>query len=365
VRVLVIGAGIIGCATAYELARRGARVTLIDMRHPGEGATNASAGVLAPYIESHSPAFLTLATESLSMYDAFVDNVRRDAGSELEYQRAGSIEIAMTGAQEEHLRERAAIYRTLGVAHQLLDAGELRALEPGLAADAAGGVLVPTHGLVSARHLTAALSNAAARFGAVSVTECRIDRVTAEGREVRAFGGSTVFDADALVLAAGTWSGNVAIERTPAAMVKPIRGQMLYLESARPLATRVLWSPGCYLVPWRDGTLLTGATSEDVGFEERATAAGVRGLLEAACEVLPAVWAARFREVRVGLRPSTPDNVPIIGRAAALPDVVYATGHYRNGVLLAPLTASLVADLVLDGRAGPELDLTSPARFGL
>lgn len=364
-RVVVIGAGIIGCATAYELARRGARVTLVDMRHPGEGATNASAGVLAPYIEGHSPEFLRLGTASLSMYDAFVDRLRRDADCEIEYQRVGSIEVAMTDAQHHQLRERAAVYRTESVEHRLLNAVEVRELEPALAGDVAGGLLVPAHGFVSARHLTAALTAAAARCGALMSAQCRIDRIASEGGELRALGDSGVFGADAIVLAAGSWSGKVAIERAPAAAVKPIRGQLLHLGSATPLASRVLWGVGCYLVPWQDGTLLAGATSEDVGFDERATAAGVHDLLEAACEMVPAAWNARFHEVRVGLRPSTPDNMPIVGRAAALPNVIYATGHYRNGVLLAPLTASAVADLVLAGRERPELDLTRPARFGL
>jgi glycine oxidase len=363
--VIVIGAGIVGCATAYELARRGARVTLADMRRPGEGATYASAGVLAPYIEGDSQELLRLGTASLSMCDAFVERLRRDAGGEIEYQRTGSIEVAGTGAQYERLRERAAAYRAEGVEHRLLDADEARACEPALAAGVAGGLLVPTHGFVSARHLVAALAAAAARYGAVTAPECRIERVTSEGGELRAYSERGVFGADAVIVAAGSWSGTVTIERAPAAAVKPIRGQLLHLASATPLASRVLWGAGCYLVPWRDGTLLAGATSEDVGFDERATASGVRDLLDAACEMLPAACNARFLEVRVGLRPSTPDGLPILGRAAALANVIYATGHYRNGVLLAPLTASIVADLLLDGTERPELDLTRPGRFGL
>ena len=364
-RVLVIGAGIIGCATAYELARRGARVTLIDMRHPGEGATGASAGMLTPHIESHSEAFLRLGTQSLAMYDAFVDQLRADAGCAIEYQRMGSLEIAMTGPQLEGLRVRAEGYRSGGVEHRLLDARELREMEPELAADVQGGLLVPSHGFVSARRLTAALATAAERRGAVVAAPCRIDRVTAAGTGLRASGDSRVFEADTVVVAAGSWSGTVSIERAMSVAVKPIRGQLLHLAFEAPPASRVLWGTRCYLVPWPDGTLLVGATSEDVGFDERATAAGVRDLLDAACEMLPGAGHARFHEVRVGLRPSTPDRMPIVGRGAGLPDVIYATGHYRNGVLLAPWTASAVADLVLDGRERPELEFTRPARFGL
>jgi glycine oxidase len=365
VRVIVIGAGVIGCATAYELARRGARVTLADMRRPGEGATSASAGVLAPHIEGHSPQLLRLATTSLSMYDAFIEQLRGDGVGEIEYQREGSIEIAATDAQYVQLRARAAAYRAQGVEHRLLDADGVREREPGLAADVAGGLLVPTHGFVSARQLTAALAAGAARHGATMAPGCRIERVTSEHGELRASCEGRAFVADAVIVAAGSWSGTVAIERAPAAAVKPIRGQLLHLASTRPLASHVLWGADCYLVPWRDGTLLAGATSEDVGFDERATVSGVRGLLDAMCKMLPAASDARFHEVRVGLRPSTSDNLPIVGRAAALPNVIYATGHYRNGVLLAPLTASTVADLVLEEQERPELDLTHPARFGL
>ena len=131
------------------------------------------------------------------------------------------------------------------------------------------------------------------------------------------------------------------------------------------MASRILWGPGCYIVPRRDGTVLVGATVEDVGFDERATMGGVRALVDAAAMLVPGLDGSSLESVRVGLRPATADELPIIGPSATMPQVFYAAGHYRNGVLLAPLTAGLVADLVLDGRAGPELAVTRPARFGL
>jgi glycine/D-amino acid oxidase-like deaminating enzyme len=125
----------------------------------------------------------------------------------------------------------------------------------------------------------------------------------------------------------------------------------------------VLWGKDCYVVPWRDGTVLVGATVEEVGFDERTTAAGVRDLLDAICELLPEAWGASFLEARAGLRPATADGLPIIGRSTHIPALVYATGHFRNGVLLAPLTSTLIADLVLDGKADPALALTAPGRL--
>jgi glycine oxidase len=155
----------------------------------------------------------------------------------------------------------------------------------------------------------------------------------------------------------------VQIENVAAVPVRPVRGQLVQLESPAPLLRHVIWGPDCYLVPWADGTLLVGATSEDAGFDERATAAGVRDLLEAVCELVPHAWQAGFTGVRVGLRPATPDELPIVGASARLPGLVYATGHYRNGILLAPLTARLVAALILEEHADPVPEL-SPQRFG-
>jgi glycine/D-amino acid oxidase-like deaminating enzyme len=169
-------------------------------------------------------------------------------------------------------------------------------------------------------------------------------------------------ESDALILAAGSWSGQIPLAAAP---VRPVRGQLLHLHfDQRPLS-HVVWGTDCYLVPWRNGALLVGATVEDVGFDETATADGVTRLLGASAELLTTVRQARFEAVRVGLRPGTPDELPLIGPASTMPGVYYATGHYRNGVLLAPLTAKLVADLVIEGRRDPDLELVRPDRFGM
>jgi glycine/D-amino acid oxidase-like deaminating enzyme len=147
--------------------------------------------------------------------------------------------------------------------------------------------------------------------------------------------------------------------------VKPIRGQLVQLKAATRAASRVIWGSQCYMVPWLDGSVLIGATVEDAGFDEASTAAGVAALLAAGMRVLPALGTAAFEAVRVGLRPMTADELPAIGRSSTMRNVFYATGHYRNGVLLAPLTALLIADLVMDGRERPELALVRPGRIGL
>src|SRR4029453_8102603 len=176
-------------------------------------------------------------------------------------------------------------------------------------------------------------------------------------------GGS--LSAGAVVLAAGSWSGAVEIEGIRAGgPVRPVRGQLLHLIWPGTRLRRVIWSPKCYLVPWDDGTVLVGPTVEEAGFDELATVAGVRDLLEAACEIAPQAWTAGFGGARVGLRPGTSDDLPVIGPSRVVPNLFYATGHFRNGVLLAPLTAQLVADALLDNNLDLDLAAVNPSRFG-
>jgi glycine oxidase len=363
VNVIVIGAGIVGCAVGYEQARRGARVRVLDMRGVGQGATRASAGVLCPHIEGHAAPLRQLGVRSLDMYDEFVARTRADGQWPIEYRRNGTLEVALTDEEAQHLAAIAQAHARDGVEHQYLEPREALALEPALSPRTAGALLVRIHGYVGAFGLNEALAAAAEAHGA-SINRGVAVGVTASTQEVSVQTHSERFDADMVIVAAGSWSGRVGVGEPPVP-VKPIRGQLLHLACAAPPVSRVIWGSACYMVPWNDGTLLVGATVEDVGFDERATATGVHDLLHHASVLLPAAADAGFDGVRVGLRPAAPDELPIIGRSARHPRVIYATGHYRNGVLLAPLTATLVADLVLEDRSAPELRITSPGRFGL
>lgn len=360
-----MGAGVVGAAVAYELSSRGAEVVIAETRVPGAGSTQAAAGMLAPWIEAHSGGLLELGEASVRRYDAFISRVTAESGLPVEYQRRGTLEVALTAAQESALKEAAARHAARGVPHAWLDAAALYAVEPGLAPNAHAALLLPEQGYVQASALTSALIAAAGRRGAMCETGTKITAIAPAGDGVVAHTAGGSIHADTAVLAAGSWSGDEVFRPSAATPVSPVRGQLLHLMAAAPLATRVLWGEDCYLVPWQDGSLLVGGTVEHVGFDERATEEGVEGLRRAAARLLPASADAELRAVRVGLRPGTPDHIPLIGRSAAAPNVVFATGHYRNGVLLAPLTAGLVADLVLEGREGPELAVTAPARFGL
>jgi len=361
VRVVIVGGGIIGCACGYELASRGASVRIVDMRGAGRGATQASAGILAPYIEGHLDALLRLGVDSLALYDGFIARVAEDSQQSIEYERCGTLHVARNEAAAMELAIAARRFAHDGIAHELLPGHEALRLDACLSPRLISALLLPMHGYVRAAELTSALAVAAERRGAEFIT-ANVDEISAGGHGVAVNTSAGRIEGDALVLAAGSWSGRVPPVTPP---VRPVRGQLLHLHFNRRPLSHVVWGTDCYLVPWRNGALLVGATVEDVGFDETATADGVTRLLQASAELLTTTPEARFEAVRVGLRPGTPDELPLIGPASTMPGVYYATGHYRNGVLLAPLTAKLVADLVLDGTRDPDLDLVRPARFGL
>jgi glycine oxidase len=365
--VIVIGGGVIGCAVAHELARRGCGVQLVADRALAQGATQASGGMLVPYVEAHAEGpMLELSIRSLDMYDDFVARTRDDGVADddvFEYAREGSIQVAFTEEEVAALRRAFEQLERRHVRAEWLGSHDLKRTEPPISDAATAGLLIPLHGVVGAEALTMALWSAATTRGArfFPATATRVRRA-GDGLVVEASGGRV--HADTVVIAAGAWTPRIAVEGAPQIPVVPVRGQLIHLQwNGVPLRHSV-WGPRCYLVPWADGRLLVGATMEPVGFDERNTVAGVHDLLGAATELVPNIRAAAFEGARAGLRPGTPDGLPVIGRSPVLPDLVYATGHYRNGVLLAPVTASLVGDLIVEGREDPILRAFSIGRFG-
>jgi glycine oxidase len=364
--LIVVGAGVVGCSIAYELARRGANVRVLDNRDPGQGATQASAGILAPHIEADVEGhFLDLTVRSLDMFDEFISGVSSASGRSIPYRRTGTLQVATDSDAMTMLRQSAARLTAHGVTHTVLDGPAAHAEEPQLGGEMAGALLVPIHGYVAAEELTGALAAAARHHGARLVESGRVRRIASSSGDLVVESDRGSLTANDVVLAAGSWSGQIEIvgvsSRIP---VRPIRGQLLRLAWVGQPLRRVTWSERCYLVPWDEGTLLVGATTEDAGFEERPTAAGVRDLLDAVCELVPQAWRAVFVGARAGLRPATADGMPVIGRSRVLPNLMYATGHYRNGVMLAPVTARLVADALLADVIDPMMHALRPERFG-
>jgi len=362
--VLIIGAGIVGCAAGEALTHQGASVGFIDPRGVGLGATQASAGMLTPYTEGlHHPVLEALGLRSLWLWDAFVDRLFDGRIPGHIYARRGSLDIAMDDTEAAELQTLAHAHEARGVASRYLKGGDAKQLERDVTADCVGALLIPAHGYANAPAVTGALWRACESRGA-QVTRASVHRIqpTANGLTVQTSEGR--LSAPTVVLAAGSWVGQIAIDDVDPLPVNPVRGQLLYLKWPEPALSHIVWGSRCYAVPWPDGTLLVGATLEDVGFDARATVAGVRDLLDSVCELLPRAWQAGFLGARVGLRPGSPDALPIIGRSSRVRGLVYATGHYRNGVLLAPLTADLIAQIIRGDESDPALPLVSPSRLG-
>lgn len=359
-KITIVGAGVVGCAIAHGLASRGASVQLIDSRGVSRGATRASAGILAPEIEGHIPQLRSLAACSLAMYDDFIRRVESDSRRSIEYSRRGTLQVALDDAEALALSKDALALSGNGVEYRMLDAVDARELEPALTGRVTAALLVPLHGHVAAAPLTEALAEAAQARGARLSTAVVLG-IDGAGDISRVTTGDGTIESDAVIVASGSWRVPSRPSEQPS--VKPIRGQLVQLRADHAAASRVIWGPACYLVPWSDGTFLVGATVEDVGFDERPTVEGVRGLLNAAIGLIPLLERTHFEAVRVGFRPKTIDELPFIGRSETMPRVFYALGHYRNGVLLAPLTAALIADLVLKNKERPELALVRPGRL--
>ena len=326
VRVSVIGGGVIGLASAWRLAQRGIDVTVFDPA-PGSGASHVAAGMLAPVTEVAfgEEDVLALNLESARRYPAFVAELEQFAGRPTGYHACGTLVVARDADDLAALDRLAGFQRELGLEVTKLRATACRELEPGLAPGVRGGLLVAGDHQVDPRALVAALLDACQRLG-VRLTRERVTDLAA-------------VDADVVVVAAGCWSGDIAGIDVD---VRPVKGQLLRLRGKAGV-DRNIRGVDVYIVPRPDGEVVVGATVEDRGYDTTVTAGAVHDLLRDAVELVPDIAELEVVEATAGLRPTTPDNQPLIKRRGA---VVIATGHYRNGVLLTPLTADRVAELV-------------------
>ena len=365
-RVVIIGAGVIGLGIGWRLAAR-ADVTIFDRGKAGMGASHAAAGMLAACCEAEpgEEALVALGRESQARWPGFAEELERASGIDVELRSEGTLLLALTADDQAEIAHRLEFQRQLALPLEWLSAADTRRREPRLAGKIAGAVFSPQDHQVDNRKLAAALHVAAEAAGAKIVEDRPVKEIVAQGggrvKGVLLEDG-VIEKADCVVLAAGAWSrgiGGLPPDRRPP--VRPVKGQMLSLrmDAAAPLLSHVLWAPGAYLVPRRDGRLIVGGTVEEKGFDDTITAGGMLTLLEAAWRAVPAIEELPIEETWVGHRPGSRDDAPILGRGP-LQGLVYATGHHRNGILLAPVTADAVARLVLDDIVEPAI-----APFGL
>lgn len=363
---VVLGGGAIGCASAWELARRGLRVVVVERGTPGRQATWASAGMLSVMVEGERPdPLLALARASRERYPAFVRALREATGTDVEHRALGKVRVALSDDAAEALRREVERQWAAGVAVEWLDRAAARRLEPSLAGTVRAAALTEEDAHVDNRRLGRALWAAAAAAGVAFRLGVPAARVLGEpgghAGGVELANGERI-EAGAVVVAAGSWSGQLGGLPRPLPVL-PVRGQMLAVEAVPPLLRRIVMAAGCYLVPAADGRVLIGATVERVGFHARVTPSGLRGLVDAAVAAVPALADAPVVETWAGLRPGTPDDLPLLGPDPEVSGLVYATGHYRNGILLTPITAEIVGDLVTGARPAVDLEPFSPARF--
>jgi glycine oxidase len=309
---------------------------------PGSGASSVAAGMLAPVTEADfgEDELLALNLESFAMWPAFAAELEERTGMPTGFAQTGALAVAVDRDDAAELRRLHELQRSLGLDAEWLVPSAARAIEPGLAPGIAGAVDAPAEAQADPVALVAALrrafEDAGGQIRLAPVTSLRIER----GRVVGVESPAGFIAAGSVVLAAGAWSS----ELDPAVRVRPVKGQLLHLRARRGAAApaaRIVRTPRCYIVPRADGRVIVGATTEERGFDTSVDAGAVHRLLEAAWEVLPDIWELEFAGVLAGLRPGTPDNRPLIG-AAPVDGLVYATGHYRNGILLAPVTAARV-----------------------
>jgi len=350
---IFVGGGVIGLCCAWYAARRGVRVAVLERGEPGAGATGVAAGMLAPVGELSfgEPELLEMTLAAARLHPEFVAELEAETGMSTGYERLGALHVALDRDEAAQLRRVHELQRSLELDAEWLAPRACRELEPGLTPSFNGGVHARGEAAIDPRRLTAALLAALAASG----VEVRGGTEVVDGlfdggrlRGVRTVAGEKL-NADAVVLASGAWSGAAAwLPEHARPPVRPVKGEVLELrmrEGAAPPAGRIVASEHVYLVPRDDGRLIVGATVEERGFDTEVSAGGVLELLREAYRLLPEVAEMELVGATAGLRPGTPDNLPLIG-PGAIDGLLLATGHYRNGILLAPLTGETIAALL-------------------
>jgi glycine oxidase len=361
--VAIAGGGVIGGAIALELARAGLRVGLFDRRQPGQEASWASAGILSPAPESPGMiAMVPLGKASLSLYPDFVALVEEISAQSTGFRPKGTLEALFSKDTREELSTIIALHHGLGLQAEPLRAEDARELEPALSEEVEAAVLRPNEASIDNRALTNALLEAAQRSRAEIFPNSGAKAIWREQNRCSGLQlQNEKVEAKWTIVAAGCFSETIE-GVAKYAPVRPAKGQMVALRADDVEIQRVLWSDKIYLVPRNDGRILAGATLEHVGFDKRTTAGGIQKILAAAIELAPDLANARIDETWAGLRPDTPDHLPILG-PTDVDGLLMATGHFRSGILLTPITALLMREWITEQRVSVDWSRFSPLRF--
>ena len=342
------------------------RAELVDRGDAGQGATFAAAGMLAAGVEAEpgEQVLLPLCLESREMWPEFAQELHAASDVEVDLRREGTLVVALNRDDVESLRQKYEFQRQLGIKLEWLSGAAAKEREPHLHPRTAAAVYSAQDGQVDNRKVAKALKTAHARAGGRLHEHSPIAGIDiAAGRVRGVVVGNRLHDADIVVVAAGAWSRQIAgLPVSALPPVRPVKGQMLALRMnpENPLVKHVIWAPKSYLVPRIDGRLIVGATTEEKGFDASLTAGGVMALLEAAWRALPNIEELAIDEMWTGFRPGSRDDAPILGPVSGIEGLVLATGHHRNGILLAPITAQTMTDFILHGTIDERI-----ARFGI
>jgi glycine oxidase len=352
--VVIIGGGVMGCASALALAKAGASVTVLERSVPGAEASSAAAGILGAQTEGHEAgAFFDLAQKSLAMYPSWSEELRSSTGIDVGFRLCGVLHVALDGGARDQLHREVAWQKQAGLALEYLDAAGVHRKEPWVTAKATSAIHFGNDGRIDPPMLLKAVHIAAAKAGAIFRSGVYVRSVDVDGGVARGvvLEDGTRIAASRVVLAAGSWSTLVAGVPLRPGDVRPARGQIVELETHDPLLKGVVFGPACYLVPRDDGRVLIGSTLEFVGYRREVTARAVRDLLGAAIDLVPALADASLGRTWSNFRPYTETGTPLLG-PTEVEGLLLATGHHRNGILLAPITAEIIC-AVATGQTSP------------
>ncbi|MDE3181023.1 MAG: glycine oxidase ThiO [Acidobacteriota bacterium] len=364
---IVMGGGLIGCSIALRLAQAGRSVAIFERSEPGCEASSAGAGMIAPQGETTEPDdFYYLCAASRDLYAAFAAEVEELSGESVFFCREGTLFAALDDKQEEELDRIFTAQSKAGLPVTRLSAADALRRAPQLNRDVRGALDMPGDYRVDNERLAFALAQACRRTGVVFHSHTTVTRLTSRNGRVEAIeahneSGPASYSAGTFVLAAGAWSAELASTLGISIPMTPCRGQLIEFTGAEDFCV-TLRAGHCYLVPRSAGRLVVGSIMEYVGFEKAVTGGGLNAIIEAAVRLAPRTRGLIFRRAWSGFRPDTADHLPVLGRSQ-LPNLVIATGHFRNGILLTPITAKLISELILHGSPSIPLDAYSPLRF--